>query len=141
MTHPRRTSDRVVKIPRPHEPHCPSCTRVFQQHSLQYVLVFSIYFHPTVVPLGSSWDLNYFCSAGLITGGRNAKTGRQKYFLTAVDPLDTRMTTPRVEEGHPRMLQYKLKLRAAYDTVCWFDLRSAQNKGLEFWQTKSNAIV
>ena len=100
------------------------------------------YFWTTYIyHLGSSWDLSSLCSAGLITGGRNAKNGRQTYFFTAVDPMDPTMITPRVEEGQPRMLQYKLKWRAAYDTVYWFDLTSAQDKGLEFWQTKSNAIV
>ena len=69
------------------------------------------------------------------------KLGRQTYFFTAVDSMDPTMITPRVEEGQPRMLQYKLKWRAAYDTVYWFDLTSTQDKGLEFWQTKSNAIV
>ena len=68
------------------------------------------YFWTTYIyHLGSSWDLNSLCGAGLIIGGRNAKTGRQTYFFTAVDPMDPTMITPRVEEGQPRMLQYKLK--------------------------------
>ena len=49
--------------------------------------------------------------------------------------------TPRVEEGRPRMIPYRLQWGRAHNAIDRFDSKLAQNKGCEFRQTNSNAVV
>ena len=42
----------------------------------------------------------------------------------------------------PRLAWYKQKKREKHqDTVYWVDMKLAQQKGLKFYQTRSNAII
>ena len=45
------------------------------------------------------------------------------------------------KEDEPRNIHYLFKWRPAHHAVYWFDLRLAQNRGLELWQTINNAII
>ena len=65
---------------------------------------------------------------GLIAGGQEK------------DDMVTTMLTPRFEANEPRTLPRTLKWKPSH-TAVWFDLRPAQNNGLEFWQTIKNAII
>ena len=63
----------------------------------------------------------------------------QACFLTAVDPMNVPMLTPRFEHNEPRMIPNKMKWRNVQNTVYWFDLKIAQDRGLAFHQSKGNA--
>ena len=41
----------------------------------------------------------------------------------------------------PRMEHYRCKWRPSQDAVYWVNLARAQDEGLQFWQTRSDAIV
>ena len=69
------------------------------------------------------------------------------------------MITPRYETNEPRTIPHKLnaqysmrrkrnennssqfEMGTAHTAANWFDLRFAENTGLEFWQAINNAIV
>ena len=76
-----------------------------------------------------------------IAGGKDRKDGRQTVFFTAFNP----MTDFQEEEYHdvtkPRKVQCKTKWKVFQDAEKWISLRNAQDQGLAFWQTRSNAIV
>ena len=77
-----------------------------------------------------------------MAGRNSSRKGRQVCVLTTVDPMNIPMLTPRFEENEPRMIPPRMKWR----TVCriqknWFDLRIAQDKGSEFDQSQSDAIL
>ena len=55
--------------------------------------------------------------------------------------MNINMLIPRVEQGKPGMLPFKFKWRRAHHAAYWFDLKIAQDKGLVFWQTISNAML
>ena len=67
--------------------------------------------------------------------------GRQTVFFTAF----SLMTDFEEEKYHdvtkPRKVQCKTKWKVFQDAVCWINLRNHQDKGLAFWQTRSNATV
>ena len=69
------------------------------------------------------------------------KEGRQAVFFTAVN----RMTEPQKDEPYdvtkPRKVPYKTKWNVYQDAVYWINLKNAQEKGLAFWQTRSNAVI
>ena len=41
----------------------------------------------------------------------------------------------------PRLASYKQKWKVNQDTVYWVDIQAAQQKGLKFYQTRSNAVI
>ena len=49
------------------------------------------------------------------------------------------MLTPRYEPNEPSEIQHKLKWKT--NAVYWFDVRLAQHKGLDFWQSINNAVI
>ena len=55
------------------------------------------------------------------------------------------MTGSQEEESYdvmkPRKFLYKTESKVYQDAVYWIDLKSAQDKGLAFWQTRSNATL
>ena len=50
------------------------------------------------------------------------------------DPIELDLTKP-------RLASYKQKWKVHQDTVNWVDIQLAQRKGLEFYQTRSNAVI
>ena len=62
-------------------------------------------------------------------------------FFTAIDPMVATMLALQYKEDEPRNIHYLFQWRPAHHAVYWFDLRLAQNRGLEFWQTINNAII
>ena len=79
--------------------------------------------------------------SGLIAGGKDTKEGRQTVFFTAEDPKSDSQKEEYQEVSKPRMVQYKTKWKVFHDAIWWINLRTAQDEGLEFWQTRSNAII
>ena len=81
--------------------------------------------------------------SGLIPGGRSFKGDRQSVFFTAVNPMYTHQHQEEVQYDldKPRNAVYKNIWRVHQNTVHWCNLKLAQRKGLQFYQTRSSAIA
>ena len=90
--------------------------------------------------VGSSLTCNSITPAGVIAGGRNWKVGRQTVFFTAVDPRNEPQRDQPHDVRYPRVVPYRIKWTVSQSAVSWIDMKSALDRGLVFWQAKSNAI-
>ena len=80
---------------------------------------------------------------GLVPGGKSLKSGRQAVFFTTVNPTDDEYgmgESPR-DVTKPRIAPYKNTWKCLQNTVCWCNLKLAQEKGLQFYHTRSHAVV
>ena len=79
--------------------------------------------------------------AGLVARGKERK-GRQTIFFTPLDPVNSDANGAELitDFNKARKMHYQIHWRLERGAVYWVHLRSAQNAGLEFWQTGSNAI-
>ena len=68
---------------------------------------------------------------------------RQTVFFTAVNLLNKEHKDPyEIDLYAPRLAWYmQKKWKRHRDTVYWVDIQLAQQKGLKFYQTRSNAII
>ena len=80
---------------------------------------------------------------GLVAGGKERKEGRQTIFFTPLDPFnsDADEAEAVADTAKPRKVKYQIHWRPEQDAVYWIHLSTAQDAGLEFWQTGSNAII
>ena len=64
-------------------------------------------------------------------------------FFTAVNPMDDgqSMEEIRCDLDKPRIAPYKNTWRPHQNTVYWCNVQLAQKRGLQFYQTRSHAIV
>ena len=88
------------------------------------------------------FNLHSIINNGLIPGGQNSSK-RQKVFFLPINPRDKRHQDPaKIDFNEPRRAQY---LHSAWkkhqDAVFWVDINFAIQKGLTFYQTRSNAII
>ena len=68
--------------------------------------------------------------------------GKQTVFFTAVDPMSDSHEEEHRDVSKPRKVQYKTQWKVFQEAaIFWMNLRNAQDKGLEFWKTRSNAII
>ena len=76
------------------------------------------------------------------TGGQNLSK-RQTVFFTSVDPMNNEHRDPnKIDLEAPRLAWYhQKKCKIHQDTVCWVDIKLAQQKRFKFHQTRSNAII
>ena len=72
-----------------------------------------------------------FSELGLIAGAKDSNKGRQTVFFTAVDPMN---------EPQEKVRNWT-KWKVSQITVFWINLKSAQDRGLAFWQTHFHAII
>ena len=78
-------------------------------------------------------------NSGLIPGGQNLSNKRTVFFLL-VDPIHKDFDT--IDLGTQRLAQYMHKAWKKHQhTVYWDDINLAIEKGLTFYQTRSNAII
>ena len=98
----------------------------------------SIYWTEFVFHRGCSFNVNSILTTGLIARGRGSKEGRQTIFFTPLNPLGENPDDEAPSDGLsiPRKVHYK----RTQDAVYWIHLARAQDHGLRFWQTRSNAI-
>ena len=75
---------------------------------------------------------------GLILGGKDVKKGRHAMFFT--DLIEQHRERNYDVTKH-RIAVYKHNWQVHQNTVYWCNLRVAQSKGLQFHQTRSNAII
>ena len=70
-------------------------------------------------------------------------SNRQTIFFLLVNPMDKEHKDPEtIDLEAPRLAQYMhTAWKKHQNTVYWVDIRLAQQKGLKFYQTRSNAII
>ena len=67
----------------------------------------------------------------------------QTIFFTPLDPFnsDANEAESFSDTSKPRKVKYQTHWRPEQDAVYWIHLSTAQDGGLEFWQTGSDAII
>ena len=92
--------------------------------------------------VGISQDMNSIIQSGLIPGGKDVKKGRHAVFFTAVNPMFVyQHKEVEYDPTNPRIAVYKQSLEIYQNTVYWCNLKVAHGKGLQFYQTRSKAII
>ena len=110
--------------------------------SLQDNVVIQSGFFQYIYHIECGFNLHSIINSGLIPGGQNSSK-RQTVFFLPVDPRDKSHKDPdEIDLNIPRRAQY---LHSAWkkhqDAVFWVDINLAIQKGLKFYQTRSNAII
>ena len=99
-------------------------------------------FFEYIYHIGCAVSLHSITNSGLIAGGQNSSREWQMVFFTAVTPMNENHKDPQeLDLTKPRLALYKQKWKKHQDTVYWVDFQLAQQKGLKFYQTRSNAII
>ena len=83
--------------------------------------------------VGSSHVLHSIIQSGLIPGGKSVK--KERHAVMFVD----RHNGVEYDLTNPRIAVYKNLWKTFQNTVYWCTLKVAQKKGLQFYQTRSNA--
>ena len=110
--------------------------------SLQDNVIIQRGFFQHIYHIGCAFNLHSIINNGLIPGGQNSSK-RQTVFFLPIDPRDKGHQDPaKIDFTVPRRAQY---LHSAWkkhqDAVFWVDINLAIQKGLTFYQTRSNAII
>ena len=76
-------------------------------------------------------------------GSGRLKTGRQAVFFTVVNPMDNQDDLGKTlcDLSQARIAPYKNTWKHFQDTDFWCNLKLAQQRGLQFYQTRSNAVI
>ena len=92
---------------------------------------------------GRSWNSQSILGKGLIPGGKEKDKARRAVFLTPTNPFgdDPEEERPHDDFTVPQKAPHVTKWKYDQNAVCWVRLSKAQDQGLEFWQTKSFAIM
>ena len=79
----------------------------------------------------------------LIPGGVSLRTGRQAVFFTVVNPMDNQDGSGETlcDLSQARIAPYTNTWKHFQNTVFWCNLKPAQQRGLQFHQTRSNAVI
>ena len=93
--------------------------------------------------VGRARDQYSVAETGLVAGGKERKEGRQTIFFTPLDPFSSDADEAEVmtEIKKPWNVHYHIHWRPEQDPVYWIHVSTAQDAGLEFWQTGSNDII
>ena len=72
-----------------------------------------------------------------------AQLDARTIFITPLDSFnsDADEAESITDNKKPRKVKYQIHWRPEQDAVCWIHLSTAQDAGLEFWQTGSNAMI
>ena len=99
-------------------------------------------FFKHIYHIGCGFNLHSIINSGLILGGQNSSK-RQTAFFLPVDPRDKSHKDPdEIDLNVPRHAQYLHNAwKRHQDAVYWVDIDLAIQKGLTFYQTRSNAII
>ena len=110
--------------------------------SLQDNVVIPSKFFQKFYHIGCAFNLHSIINSGLIPGGQKSSK-RQTVFFLPIDPRDK-------EHKDPKVIDLNVPCHAQYlhnawkrhqDAVYWVDINLAIEKGLTFYQTRSNAII
>ena len=96
-----------------------------------------------VCHIGSGKELKSMVNNGLIPGGFSTIMGRQAVFFTVVNPMDDKqgLGETTCDLSKARIAPYKNIWKRFQDTKNSCTLLLAQEKGLQFYQTRSNAVI
>ena len=99
-------------------------------------------FFKYIYHIGCAINLHSITNSRLTPGGQNLSK-RQTVFFTSVDPMNTEHRNPNnIDLEAPHLAWYKQKKwKIHQDTVYWVVVKLAQQKGLKFYQTRSNATI
>ena len=125
-------ADGLSVLPLPLDPGCEaSSIRCDSGRFLQ------VHYH-----IGCAINLHSIINSGLIPGGQNLSK-RQTVFFLPVDPMDKEHKDPdTIDPGAPCLARHMRKVwKKHQNTVFRVDVKLAQNNGLKFYQTRSNAII
>ena len=95
------------------------------------------------LPRRNASEMNSIVRSGLIPGGRSLKRGWQSVFFTITNPMEDNngMEETPCDLTKPRIAPYKNTWKPPQNTVFWCNWKLAQERGLQFNQTRSHAIV
>ena len=110
--------------------------------SLQDNVVIPSNFFQHIYHAGCAFNLHSIINSGLIPGDQDLSK-RQTVFFLPIDPMDKSHKDPKVIDLNvPRHAQYLHNAwKRHQDAVYWVDINLATEKGLTFYQTRSNAII
>ena len=110
--------------------------------SLEDNVVIPSNFFQYIYHIGCAFNLHSIINSGLVPGGQNSSK-RQTVFFLPVDPMDKSHKDPDDSDLNvPRHAQYLHNAwKRHQDAVFWVDINLAFKKGLQFYQTRSNAII
>ena len=110
--------------------------------SLQDNVVIPSNFFQHVHHIACAFNLHSIINSGLIPGGQSSSK-RETVFFLPVDPMDKSHKDPKVIDLNvPRHAQYLHNAwKRHQDAVYSVDINLAIEKGLTFYQTRSNAII
>ena len=110
--------------------------------SLQNNVVIPRNFFQHIYHIRCAFNLHSIINSGITLGGQSSSK-RQTVFFLPVDPMDKSHKDPDVIDLNvPRHAQYLHNARKRHqDAVYWVDINLAIEKGLTFYQTRSNAII
>ena len=99
-------------------------------------------FSQYIYHVGCAINVHSIINSGLIPGGQNL-SNRQTVFFLPGDLMDKNHKDPDMMNfTEPRLAQYMHKAWKKYqDAIYWVDINLALKKGLNFYQTRSNAII
>ena len=109
------------------------------QNNVLLLKVFTEY----IYHVGDGKELRSMENHGLIPGGVSLKTGRHAVFFTVVNPMDNQDDFGETlrDLSKARIAPYKNTWKHFQDTVFWCNLKLAQQRGLQFYQLRSNAVI
>ena len=93
--------------------------------------------------VGNGKELSSIVNHGLIPGGVSLRTGREAVFFTIVNPMDNQdgLGEHLCDLSQARIAPYKNIWRHFQDTIFLYNLKLAKERGLQFYQTRSNAVI
>ena len=97
---------------------------------------------PYIYHVGCTFNIHFIINNGLVPGGQSSNK-RQTVFCLPVDPRDKEhKDLEKIDLNIPRSAQYLHNAwKKHQDAVYWVDINLAIQKGLTFYQTRSNAII
>ena len=93
--------------------------------------------------VGNGKELRSIVNHGLIPGGVSLKTSRRAVFFTGVNPMDNQDGLGETVCGlsKARIAPYKNAWKHFQNTIFWCNLKLAQQRGLQIYQTRSIAVI
>ena len=95
------------------------------------------------ITVGNGKELRSTVNHGLTPGAVSLKTSRQAVFFTVVHPMVNQdgLGETLCDLSQARIAPYKNTWKRFQKTVCWCILKLAQQRGLQFSQTRPNAVI
>ena len=89
-----------------------------------------------IIHTGISWNSQSFFGSGIIPGGKENHIDKQSSSHFWIHSETTQMKKHFMMKVHTTLIEKRNQ-----DAVFWIKMSRAQDQGLQFWQTKSSAII